>query len=180
MEDLKMRAKFFSKLLISWAGIPMEYSLHHHPCIIKLCRSRDTEKVKHVSVRLQFASEWLYYTSQAASFHVCTDLCKDEVRAMVLFRYQFICGCEQSIYCCPIDLKISRCSPQSASVPQTCFLTQQPFVEAFERTSPRTFVWESAAVVGRVWPDWHIPTLFAQGLATDDWLPLITPGESEP
>lgn len=70
--------------------------------------------------------------------------------------------------------------PQSASVQQTCFLTQQLCAKAFERTSPRTFFWESSAEVGWVRPDWHILTLFAQGLATDDWLPLISPGESEP
>lgn len=86
----------------------------------------------------------------------------------------------ESVYCLfytvtTDELMIRWCSPPGDSTEPYCFLTQRLCAKAFDRTSPRTFVWESS---GQVLPGWHVLTLFAQGQATDDWLPLICPSES--
>lgn len=55
-------------------------------------------------------------------------------------------------------------------------MRNQIYVKAFDRTC--TLLWKSSADFGQFLLDWHILTLFAQGLAMDDWLPLIYPGKS--
>lgn len=44
---------------------------------------------------------------------------------------------------------------QSPVVQETCFVTQQLYVKVFDRTSLRTFVWESSADIGQVLQDLH-------------------------
>lgn len=131
---------------------------------------------------------WIKKTHTTAAdesrFHVCTDVCTDVGTALDSFSYckrQFKHRYESVYLLYLIPVSIKPVSLRGNGIRCYCwadlFVRNQIYVKAFDRTC--TLLWKSSADFGQFLLDWHILTLFAQGLAMDDWLPLIYPGKSE-